>query len=133
MSKNVTVIVVVIAAVVVVAWVKSSREPTEGEPTSAPASQPAEPLPSMVDLGAHECIACKEMAPILKELRAEYAGRADIIFIDVWKNPSAKKLYGIRSIPTQIFFDRDGEEVWRHEGFLAKDKIVAKLAELGAK
>jgi len=108
-------------------------------PTTAPATiqevattQPAEAkLPRLVDLGADKCIPCKKMAPILKELRAEYAGRATVDFIDVWKNPAPGREYGIRVIPTQIFFDRDGKEVWRHEGFLSKEAIIAKFKELG--
>lgn len=100
----------------------------------APTTQPAEAkLPGLVDLGADKCIPCKKMAPILKELRAEYAGRATVNFIDVWKNPSAGREYGIRVIPTQIFYDREGNEVWRHEGFLSKEAIVAKFKELGVK
>jgi thioredoxin 1 len=89
-------------------------------------------LPKMIDLGADKCIPCKKMAPILAELKSDYAGRAAIEFIDVWKNPEAGEPYGVRVIPTQIFFDRGGKEVWRHEGFLAKAEIIAKLKELGA-
>ena len=44
---------------------------------------------TMIDLGATECIPCKMMAPIIEELKKEYAGKADIIFIDVWKNPGS--------------------------------------------
>jgi thioredoxin 1 len=65
-------------------------------------------------------------------LRNDYAGRATIEFIDVWKDPGAGETYGVRLIPTQIFLDRDGKEVWRHEGFLPKAEIIAKLKELGA-
>lgn len=90
-------------------------------------------LPRAVDLGADKCIPCKQMAPILAELRKEYEGRAVVEFIDVWKNPGAGELYGIRIIPTQIFFDAAGKEVWRHEGFLPKADFVAKFAEMGVK
>lgn len=89
-------------------------------------------LPRMVDLGADQCIPCKQMAPILAELKTEYAGRATIEFIDVWKNPAAGQAHGVRLIPTQIFYNREGKEVWRHEGFLSKADIVARLRELGA-
>jgi thioredoxin 1 len=95
------------------------------------ASQPTAKLPRVVDLGADKCKACKALAPILEELKKEYAGRVAVEFIDVWKNPAAGKEYGIRVIPTQVFFDRDGKEVWRHEGFLPKAEFVAKFAELG--
>lgn len=87
--------------------------------------------PRMVDVGADQCAACKEMAPILAELRRAYAGRATIEFIDMWKDPGAADPYDVRIMPTQIFYDRAGREVWRHEGFLSKAEIVAKLKELG--
>jgi thioredoxin 1 len=86
---------------------------------------------TMIDLGATECIPCKMMAPILEELKAEYAGKADIVFIDVWKNREAAHKYGIRAIPTQIFFDGGGREVYRHTGFMDKKSIVERLRQLG--
>jgi thioredoxin 1 len=71
------------------------------------------------------------MAPILEELRKEYAGRLQVEFIDVWENPEAGNRYGIRLIPTQVFLAPDGKELWHHEGFLSKEDILAKWKELG--
>jgi thioredoxin 1 len=89
-------------------------------------------LPRLVDLGKGTCIPCKKMAPILEELKREFEGTAVIEVIDLRDDADAATEYGIRLIPTQIFFDSTGVEVWRHEGFLSKDAIVAKLGELGA-
>ena len=94
------------------------------------AAEPSK-LPKLVDLGADKCIPCKAMAPILKELKTEYAGRMDVEFIDVWKNPDAGKSYKIRLIPTQIFFDASGKERFRHEGFFGREDILGKWKELG--
>ena len=96
-----------------------------------PAASTASGKVTMIDLGAGECIPCKMMAPIIEELKKEYAGRADIIFIDVWKNPAEAKRYGIRAIPTQIFFDAQGREVHRNTGFMEKKRIVEVLTRLG--
>ena len=85
----------------------------------------------MVDLGAGKCIPCKMMAPILEELKMEYAGRLLVEFIDVWQTPDAGKKFKISLIPTQIFFDAAGKELFRHEGFFAKKDILAKWKELG--
>ena len=98
------------------------------EPASA---QPGGALPKLVDLGAGKCIPCKMMAPILEELRGEYKGRFDVVFVDVWENPKAGDPYGIKLIPTQIFFDAKGKELFRHEGFFSKEDILAKWKELG--
>ena len=108
---------------------------TAAEPTSAalsrPAAQTAAALPKLVDLGATKCIPCKMMAPILEELKREHAGRLEVVFIDVWENRNAIGQYGIRTIPTQIFYDAAGKERFRHEGFFAKEDILAQWKELG--
>ena len=71
------------------------------------------------------------MAPVLEGLKKEYAERMQVDFIDVWQNPGAGKQYSIQMIPTQIFYDAAGKELFRHEGFFAKDDILAKWKELG--
>lgn len=89
--------------------------------------------PKLLDLGADKCIPCKKMAPILEELKQTYAGVLEVEFIDVWKpeNQQAASSYGIKSIPTQIFFDPKGNEIWRHVGFISKTDILNKWKELG--
>ena len=103
----------------------------EEKSTDAPAPAPAKKLPRLVDLGADKCIPCKAMAPILEAMKKEYAGVLDVEFIDVWKNPGAGKTYGVKLIPTQIFFDAEGKERFRHEGFFSREDILKKWKELG--
>jgi thioredoxin 1 len=91
---------------------------------------PVKNMVTMVDLGAKTCIPCKMMAPILEELQEEYKGRAEIIFIDVWEEEAMAKKFKVAAIPTQVFYDKSGVEVFRHMGFMDKDSIVKKLAEL---
>ncbi len=94
---------------------------------------PAPGLVTMVDLGANRCVPCKLMAPILQEVKKEYQGRAAIIFLDVWEDPTQGEKFGIRVIPTQIFYDAAGRERERHEGFMDKAAIAKVLARLGVK
>ena len=94
---------------------------------------PVKGMVTLVDLGATECIPCKMMAPILVEVRREYEGRAAVIFIDVWKTPAPARQMGIRTIPTQIFYDKTGKEIGRHEGFLDKKSIVTVFEQLGVR
>lgn len=95
------------------------------------AAVPGKSLPRLVDLGAGKCIPCKMMAPILEELKTTLAGKLEVQFIDVWDNPEAGKKYGVNVIPTQIFYDAQGRELFRHEGFMGKEDILAKWTELG--
>jgi thioredoxin 1 len=95
----------------------------------AVAAEPAATLPRLVDLGAGKCIPCKKMAPILEEMKKDYAGVVDVVFVDVWKDPKAGKPYKIRVIPTQIFYDKAGKEVFRHEGFFSREEIEKVFLE----
>lgn len=90
-------------------------------------------LPKLLDLGAHKCIPCQKMAPILDELTNEYKGILDVEFVDVWQpeNKTKAQNHRIQSIPTQIYFDETGKEIWRHVGFISKEDLLAKWAELG--
>jgi len=88
---------------------------------------------TMVDLGAKKCIPCKMMAPIMEKMEKAYKGKAVIAFIDVWEHREQAQRFRIRAIPTQIFFDKDAKEVYRHVGFLAEKDIVAQLEKMGVK
>ncbi len=147
-------IVAALAVVVVGAVALKSKTPTESQAVtsavvaSGPAADvaaqtapvaetsPASPataakLPRLVDLGAGKCIPCKMMKPILDELKRDYADRFVTEFIDVWENPAVGKQYGIEMIPTQIFYDAEGKERFRHVGFYGKEDILGKWKELG--
>lgn len=126
------VVIVAVAAVYFLSGVgPMGRSVEDLEPVAQAAPGPGSGRVTMIDLGATECVPCKMMAPIIEELKKEYQGRADIVFIDVWKDPAPAKKYGIRAIPTQIFFDAGGREVHRNVGFMDKKRIVDVLTKLG--
>ena len=130
MKTPINILIVAALAVTVVAAVALKQGKSETKEASV-ASGPRAALPRLVDLGAGKCIPCKKMAPILEELKKEYAGRIEVEFIDVWKNPDAGKAYGVEMIPTQIFYDASGKELDRHTGFFGREDILAKWKELG--
>ena len=106
------------------------------EAAAAPDARTAAPrgpvaLPRLVDVGADQCIPCKAMAPILEELRQEYAGRLRVDFIDAWKFPDQAPPFKVIGSPTQIFFDPSGRELFRHVGFFSKEDILATWRRLG--
>ena len=113
------------------AAVANSEKITESSQGGTKNAEVTANLPRLVDLGADKCIPCKMMAPILEEMKKDYAGTINVEFIDVWKNPDKAKEYGISIIPTQIFFDASGKELFRHEGFFSKEDILGKWKEFG--
>ncbi len=135
MYGRIIAIAALVAAVAGIVALKQTFAKPGAEPPAAPKPVVQEVntpgLPRLLDLGADKCIPCKMMAPVLEDLKQEYAGRVNVEFIDVWKNPAAAKEHNVPSIPTQIFFDASGKELFRHTGFFAKEDIVAKWKELG--
>jgi len=94
---------------------------------------PAKGMVTMVDLGAKKCVPCKMMAPIMEKVEKDYQGRAVIHFYDVWEDREPATRFGIRGIPTQIFFDKNAKEVYRHVGFMSEADIVSQLTKMGVK
>ncbi len=103
------------------------------EATSSQTGQqvPVRGMVTMIDLGAKRCIPCKMMAPILEKLKKTYEGRAAIVFFDVWEDPAPAERFRVLGIPTQIFFNKHGEEVYRHMGFMSEAAIVRQLQLMG--
>ena len=89
--------------------------------------------PSLIDFGREGCRPCEMMTPILEELHKTYTAQCNVLFSHVGNEPILAARYNIQSIPVQIFFDKDGHEVYRHIGFFPKEGILAKLTELGVK
>ena len=135
---KIVIILLVVAAAAAAIILKGNKSRNDANSSTSVAattavspSDAAVKLPKLLDLGATKCVPCKMMAPILEELKKEYAGRMNVEFIDVWVNEEASKQYGVDMIPLQIFFDANGKELFRHEGFFAKEDILAKWKELG--
>ncbi len=128
--KRVLAIPAIIAAIVVAPGPTPALCQTNA-PSHPSAKAATAPLPKLLDLGATKCIPCKMMAPILEQLKKDFAGRLQVEFIDVWQNPDAAKQYKIEVIPTQIFYDATGKELSRHIGFISREDILAKWKQLG--
>ena len=86
---------------------------------------------TLIELGADKCIPCKAMQPVLHEISQEYKGTIQVVFYDVWKTPKYTKIYGVKLIPTQVFIDENGNELFRHVGFYAKEDILKMLRDKG--
>ena len=129
--------VLILVGIVAVTWtylpVGSAIVTAMAETVSAKedGAVPVKGMVTLVDLGADACIPCKMMAPILEKLEKQYRGKAAVVFIDVWKNKDQARRFGVRVIPTQIFFDKEGTEVYRHIGFMGEPDMVKQLQKMG--
>lgn len=87
--------------------------------------------PVIVDFGSTSCIPCKMMEPILEELKLNYSNNFETIFVNVTKDIETTREFGVNVIPTQIFFDADGIELYRHIGFFSKEEILNTFKSYG--
>jgi thioredoxin 1 len=124
-KRRLSILVTAILAVILMAVV--SLPICSAEVTNVPVKG----MVTLVDLGARSCIPCKMMAPILEKMEKQYKGKAAVIFLDVWKDPRPAQYFGIRAIPTQIFFDKNGKEVYRHLGYMSEEDIVKQFKSMG--
>lgn len=92
---------------------------------------PVKGMVTLLDFGAKNCVPCKMLSPIIEKLKDEYQGKAAIYFVHVGKHKKLKAKHRIRVIPTLVFFDREGNEAYRHEGYLDKYFIEKRLRSMG--
>ncbi|HNY06985.1 MAG TPA: thioredoxin [Bacteroidales bacterium] len=85
--------------------------------------------PVIVDLWAEWCGPCRMVGPIVEEIAREYEGKAVIGKLDVDNNPSVTARFGVRNIPTILFF-KNGQIVDKQVGAVPKSVIIGKLEKL---
>lgn len=127
----VAVVCVLLLSIAVTADAASPKGTPPAPAKAAPDASAPRGLPLLVDVGADKCVPCKMMAPILEELKKEYAGVLRVEFVDAWKKPEEARKYGVRGIPTQIFYDASGKELGRHMGYISKEDILGRFEQLG--
>jgi len=88
-------------------------------------------LPRLLQVISPDCHACRFVQSELNSLRALDAGRLDIDTLNIAKNPDEARRLNVHMVPTLIFFDIHGREMFRHLGEWSAEEIRHKWRELG--
>ncbi len=113
----------------------SKTNPPAKEKPDAVTMTGAKPLITFIELGSVKCIPCRKMQPVMHAVEARYGKQIRVIFYDVWKSSQRQyaQTYHIRLIPTQVFLNQSGQEIFRHEGFFPQGKLEHFLQKQGLK
>lgn len=143
-TKKVLVISLIIIAILAINIFKSSNE--EVEVDSVNTIQGFELLassdfnkeevldmgyPTLLDIGGADCIPCKNMAHVLRELNSELMGKAIVKFIDYWQYGHLASQFEFEVIPTQFFYNENGELYKTHKGELTRGEALEIFKEMG--
>ncbi|MHC4574895.1 MAG: thioredoxin family protein [Planctomycetota bacterium] len=87
--------------------------------------------PTLAVFSAASCCGPDKMLPVLKSIREKYGAKLNIIYLEARKEQILTARYQVGSIPTQIFYDKAGKEVFRHSGFFSQTDVEKKLKDVG--
>jgi thioredoxin 1 len=133
MKKLIFIISVVCSFLVLLPFISACTDDPEMSPLAKiPLKESlANGKPTLAEFGWRKCIPCKEMRPILEKLAVEYKSTLNVLLVEIPNHEDLAQEYGIEVMPVQIFFDRQGNEVVRHAGFLSWNAIITQLDKMG--
>jgi thioredoxin 1 len=107
-----------------------AKAPPAVEVAAAP-STPTAGLPRMVEIGSDSCATCIAMQQVVADLRTHHADRLEVVSINLRQYPEQVKVWKVKFIPTQVFLDGQGRELYRHVGYLPRPAVEERFAALG--
>jgi thioredoxin 1 len=111
-------------------WTKQQAQVAKNNPLD---TSRASGRPTLAIFSASSCCGPDKMIPVRDALLKKYDTKINIVYIEPRQEQILAARYGIRSIPTQVFYNNNGKEFYRHSGFFSEKDITDKLSEMGIK
>ncbi len=102
----------------------------EAAPAQLQIQAPPETRPLILEFSRDQCSMCEHMQKTLEQLKAKYEDRIGVRILQFDLDEKLFKQYNVVIVPTQIFLDSSGREVFRHSGILTLSELTKKLEEL---
>lgn len=100
------------------------------EPAAAQTGAGPQVIPQILEFDRKLCPVCKAAEQALQAVRVMYPGQFEVRQIYIDEEERTFRRYRVDVVPTQVFLDTTGKEVFRHEGMFPKEKLIEKLREL---
>jgi len=86
---------------------------------------------TFLEFSSTGCAICKQMEPVLEEIKNSDKVKANVIFLHIMnpENLDLMKYYGISAVPMQILLDKQGNEFFRHYGFISTEELLAEFIQ----
>lgn len=91
---------------------------------------PAQNRPAIYEFARKLCPICHQMEEVLKAVQEVYAGQFELRLLFIDDDIKLFRRFNIAIVPTQVFLDASGKEVFRHEGLQSREQLEKKLREL---
>lgn len=89
--------------------------------------------PGVMEFTAQWCEPCRGMKNIVDKIKSDYRGRLNVMTVDIDQNPDLTQKYNVTAVPVLLFYDKNGKQVTRHEGYLPSDEFRTQLSQMGVK
>ena len=99
-------------------------------PAAAQTPPGSQVIPEILEFDRKFCPVCKESEQIIQAVRARYPGQFAVRRLYIDEEEPTFRRYRVAIVPTQVFLDAAGKEVFRHEGLFPREKLLEKLREL---
>jgi thioredoxin 1 len=99
-------------------------------PARAQAPGPSRPLPTILEFDRKFCPDCRKVELIIQGVKSGYPGQFSVRQLYIDEQDYLFRQYRVAIVPTQVFLDPDGREVFRHQGVFPREQLVQKLREL---
>jgi thioredoxin 1 len=114
-------IIVLILGVVLLASLLPARAQTPGT---------SRPLPTLLEFDRKFCPDCRKMEMVIQGVKSSYPGQFTVRKLYIDEQDYLFRQYRVDIVPTQVFLDPEGREVFRHQGVFPREQLLQKLKEL---
>jgi thioredoxin 1 len=133
--QKLSVVLILLALIQIPSYAQNTTQDKTQKPATIQQKNAVKYKVTFIELGSVRCIPCQKMQAIMKSIEKKYGNQVKVVFHDVW-TPEGKPFaveYGIESIPTQVFLDKNGKEFSRHVGYFAEEELTKVLNSQGVK